>query len=75
MEPQADNLHDSFQREDDGEYYIKDLEDVGDHVCLVIVLDGHCDHVQHDGYHYTQLKLCTDGYVIEDRLEFVLQNI
>ena len=75
MKPKADNLHDSLQRKDHGEYNIEDLQYVSDHVSLVVVLDGHRDHVQHDGYHNTQLELGTDGYVIEYCLEFVLENM
>ena len=39
------------------------------------MLDGHRDHVQHDRYHNTQLKLGANRHVVEYCLQFMLENM
>ena len=75
MQPQADNFHDSLQCENNSKQDIEYLQDVGDHVRLVVVFHSHGDHIQHDRDHDTQLKLCTDGNVVKYCLDFILQSM
>ena len=75
MPPKAQQLHNRLQHKHHGEDDVEDLEALLDSIRLVVVLDGHNDHVERNEHHNGQLKLGAHGNVIEKLEELGLQEI
>ena len=70
--PEAEQLHDAFERENEDEALVDPPEHIPELLGLVEVLDGHGHHVEEYEDHDEDVKLLARCYVEQDQLTFHL---
>jgi len=71
---QADELDDAFEGEDGDEDGVDVLQNVGQPLRLVVVLDRHRRHVQQNHQHYADVELLIRRQLEEAQLTFQLHT-